>query len=77
MTDKKTESLAQLKLRFVAAFTRYAIQDAEMRRLCALLPAGADPAALDRIGLQSRIVSDAERDYRALRLEYANRLFCG
>ncbi len=62
------ETITQLKTRFMEAFQRYSAYDAEVRRLTAESP------QTHAMNTQSRLLSDAEREYRTVRLEYAQRL---
>ena len=68
------ETKTEVRSRYRTAFKRYSLHDAQLRRLKAELPDIVDSAAIHGINAQSRVVSEAERDYKALRLEYAKRL---
>lgn len=71
------ESTSDLKSRFARAFKRYSAQDARMRSLKLDMPDVLDSAAVHGVHARSRILSDAEREYRAVRLEYVKRLLNG
>ncbi len=64
----RMETTTQLKTRFMEAFRRYSAYDAEMRRLTAESP------QTRTMNTPLRLLSDAEREYRTVRLEYARRL---
>lgn len=68
------ETANQLRSRLRSAFKRYSAQDAAMRSMSVDAPDDNVTLWIHGINAQSRLVSDAERDYKAVRLEYANRL---
>jgi hypothetical protein len=68
------ETTKQLRVRLHKAFERYCAQDTAMRKMNADMPGEDVTLRIHTINAQSRLVSDAERDYKAVRLEYANRL---
>lgn len=68
------ETTKQLRARLRSAFKRYSAQDSAMRKMNADMPADNVTLWIHAINAQSRLVSDAERDYQAVRLEYATRL---
>jgi hypothetical protein len=68
------ETLNQLKRRFGAAFERFSIEDTELRRMEANVPENDITAWIHGLNAQKRRVSNVERDYRAVRLEYIIRL---
>jgi hypothetical protein len=71
------ESINQIRARFGSAFKRYSIQDKALRRMSADMPDRDVTAWIHGINAQSRLLSDAERDYKAVRLEYVKRLLSG
>lgn len=71
---KSMEKTKQLGVRLRNAFKRYHAQDTAMRKITANVPGNNVTLWIHCINAQSRLVSDAERDYKAVRLEYANRL---
>lgn len=68
------ETTKQLRSRFRNAFKRYSAEDTAIRKMKADLPTRNVTLGIHSINAQSRLVSDAERDYKAVRCEYANRL---
>ena len=56
---------------------QYSAQRRAMLKTTANVPGDDVTAWIHGINAQSRLVSDAERDYKAVRLEYANRLLSG
>ena len=76
-TVRPDETTKQLKARFGTAFKRYSAQHTAMRRMKADVPDHDVTAWIHSINAQSRLVSDAERDYSAVRLEYVKRLLPG
>lgn len=68
------EATTELRSRFGAAFKRYSSHDARLRQLKAELPDIVDSAVIHRVNAQCRVVCEAERDYKAVRLEYVKRL---
>jgi hypothetical protein len=71
------ETTKQIKARFGIAFKRYAAQHSTMRKMKADVPNRDVSAWIHGINAQSRILCDAERDYKAVRLEYVKRLLSG
>ena len=71
------ETTKQLRARFGIAFKRYSAQHTAMRRMTADVPDNDVTAWIHDVNVQSRLVCDAERDYKAVRLEYAKRLLSG
>jgi hypothetical protein len=67
-------TLERIGRRFREAFARYSIADARLRRLRAELPEKCDSAGIHGINAQLGLVIAAEREYRAARLEYIERL---
>jgi len=68
------ETKKQLRARLRIAFKHYSTQDTAMRKMNADVPGDNVTLWIHDINAQSQLVSDAERDYKAVRLEYANRL---
>jgi hypothetical protein len=75
--DRSTETTKQIKARFGSAFKRYSTQHTAMRRLKADVPEEDITAWIHSINAQSRMLSDAERDYKVVRLEYVKHLLSG
>jgi hypothetical protein len=73
-TIKRMQTTVQLRIRFEAAFKRYAADDAHMRVLAATADNQGDSAAIRVISAHSRLLSNSEQAYRRVRLEYARRL---
>lgn len=71
------ETTKQLRTRFGSAFRRYSAQNLALRTMQANVPGNDVTAWIHGINAQSRLLSDAERDYKAVRLEYVNRLLSG
>lgn len=68
------ETTNQLRSRLRNAFKRYSAQDSAMRKMNADAPSDNVTLWIHSINAQLLVVSDAERDYKAVRLEYVNRL---
>ena len=68
------ETIKQLKRRFDGAFKTYAQHDARLRRLREEVSPQVDNADRACIDAHLRVLADAHRLYRAVRLEYAERL---
>jgi hypothetical protein len=64
----------QLRVQLRDAFKRYSAQHSAMRKIRSNVPGDNVTLWIHTISAQSRLLSDAERDYKAVRLEYANRL---
>jgi hypothetical protein len=64
----------QLRVRLRDAFKHYSAQHSAMRKVSADVPDDNVTLWIHTISAQSRLLSDAERDYKAIRLEYVNRL---
>ena len=71
------QTTKQLKARLGSAFNQYSAQRTAMLRMTANVPGNDVTAWIHGVNAQSRLVSDAELDYKALRLEYAKRLLSG
>jgi hypothetical protein len=71
------ETTKQLRVRFGSAFRRYSAQQKAMRRMQSDVPDVDVSAWIHAINAQSRILAEAERDYKAVRLEYVERLLSG
>jgi hypothetical protein len=68
------ETLNQLKARFGLAFKKFSREHSELRRMRAALPQADVSAWIHGINAQATRVSKVEHDYKAVRLEYVNRL---
>jgi len=68
------ETTKKLRARLRSAFKLYSAQDTALRKMNADVPGDDVTLWIHDINAQSQLVSDAERDYKAVRLEYANRL---
>jgi hypothetical protein len=71
------ETTKQLRARFGSAFKLYAAQQNAMWLMKADVPDLDVSAWIHGINAQSRLLEDAERDYKAVRLEYVKRLLYG
>jgi hypothetical protein len=71
------ETTKQLRDRFGNAFRLYSAQHTALRIMKADVPRIDVTAWIHGINAQSRLLSDAERDYKAVRLEYVKRLLAG
>lgn len=71
------ETTKQIRARFGSAFKRYAAQQSAMRRMKADIPERDVTVWIHGINAQTRLLYDAERDYKAVRLEYVRRLLSG
>lgn len=68
------QTTAELRVRYEAAFKRYSTQSTRMREIRAALPDHLDSSQIHRIREECRVLSLAERDYRAARLDYIEHL---
>jgi hypothetical protein len=68
------ETTNDMRTRFRSAFKRYSAQDTDMRRMKAEVPDHDVTAWIHGVNAQSRLLSDAERAYKAVRLQYVHRL---
>ena len=72
--SKTLETMVQLKARFNAAFRRFSTHDTALRVLQSGVPKQSDAAWIHGIDAQQQKRSSAHRAYKAVRLEYVERL---
>jgi hypothetical protein len=68
------ETTKELRSRFRSAFKRFSAEDTAMRKMKADLSGDNVTLGIHGINAQSRLISHAEHDYKAVRLEYSDRL---
>ena len=68
------ETTKELRSRFRSAFRRFSAKDTAIRKITANLSGDNVTLGIHGINAQSRLVSDAEPDYKAVRLEYSDRV---
>ena len=68
------ETTKELRSRFRSAFKRFSAEDTAMRKMKADLSGDNVTLGIHGINAQSRLISHAEHDYKAARLDYSDRL---
>ena len=71
------ENIANLKIRFNAAFRRYRTHDAKLRELRNDAKNDSGPAGVNHIHMEWQRLCTAKDDYLAVRREYVDRLLTG
>ena len=70
----KMDTGREIRGRFESAFKRYSAQTARLREMRAALPVDPGSEHIHEIHEEWRVIYEAERDYRSVRLEYVRHL---